>query len=306
MIGDQLISDLDILDHLELYGSTVKVGSLLGVSQSSCSRRYRSLSEHLDLDFDRHEDGYAPRRNLDVLSLMRVAAQRLRVRRAQPRFAASWQCAQTEVPPSWRHLPFASMDMAALLTVLDGRLIDLWLGGLLEFQAYIQAPLAILGSARLVVGQSLMALPLFRWNLMLMAHRSHPLLSVPQLTPEHLSAYPSPALPMGAAPMLYQALQRHGLGTSPYGGSDFDPQRWEAVAADAHHLIYAPSFRLAELERNHGLVPLPYDLGLTDVMALMGHRDVLSDPSVVRQVQELTAGLHASPMGPGQGTEWLR
>ena len=80
------LADLDVLDHLELFNSTVKVAELLGISQSSCSRRYRCLSSDLELDFDRVDGAYQAGSNRDVLQLLRQASQCLRARRGQHRY----------------------------------------------------------------------------------------------------------------------------------------------------------------------------------------------------------------------------
>jgi hypothetical protein len=58
MLSAGRLADLDLLDHLELFNSAVKVAELLGMSQSSCSRRYRCLSDDLEPDFDRVDGAY--------------------------------------------------------------------------------------------------------------------------------------------------------------------------------------------------------------------------------------------------------
>jgi hypothetical protein len=138
-----------------------------------------------------------------------------------------------------------------------------------------------------------------------LAHADHPLQRRTGLTPDDLAAYPSPALPMGAAPLLNGHLQQHGLATSPYGPSDYDPQRWEAVAADGHTLVYATPQRVEPLARLYNLRPLDYDLGLVDVLALVGHRDVLADASFAALGEALVAQLRAGPLGRCPGLEWL-
>ena len=58
MIEEALFDDLDVLDYLELLNSTVRASEALGMSQSSCSRRYRALSSNLDVEFDRVDGAY--------------------------------------------------------------------------------------------------------------------------------------------------------------------------------------------------------------------------------------------------------
>jgi DNA-binding transcriptional LysR family regulator len=299
------LADLELLDHLELLGSTVKVADMLGFSQSSCSRRYRLISDHLDLGFDRGDDGYSARRNFDVLSSLREAAQKLRVRRLQLRFAQAWHNFKFLLPEDWRFLSVDSMSTAHLLSLLDARLIDLWMGGLYECQPLIATPLGLLQANPLNLGQTLKAMPLFRWKLVLLARRDHPLHGGVAITPDDLAAFPSPALPMGVAPLLNRALQRHGLASSPYGSSHYDPQRWDQAAADGLSLSYAPAFRLHELEMEHGLFPLPYELSIDEVTALVGHRDVISDPCFAKAFQALREALLQSPLALCPGITWL-
>ena len=90
-LNDSFVDDLDILDYLELLHSTTSVARELGISQSSCSRRYRALSQHFDLGFDRVDGRYAASRNGDVLASLRQAAQMRRVRVGQFRFGVGWQ-----------------------------------------------------------------------------------------------------------------------------------------------------------------------------------------------------------------------
>jgi hypothetical protein len=305
MWDEQTMADLDLLDHLELLNSTVKVGELLGLSQSSCSRRYRAFSEAIDLDFDRVDGAYAPQRNLDVLAALREAAQKLRVRRSQLRVHAGWQISPISWPERWRPLPLTTMSTAEVLSRLDGRLLDLWLGGIFECQPLLPAALEVLGPQRLSLGQSLLCVPLLRWKPVVVAHRRHPLVGRSHLSPDDFAAFPSPALPMGAAPLLNRQLQKHGLATTPYGPSTYDPERWEGAARDGHSLAYAPPHRLRLLEQQFELVPLPYDLGITEVAAVVGHRDVLADPSFGAAFRTLTELLQASPLAGCPGIQWL-
>lgn len=197
------------------------------------------------------------------------------------------------------------MGTGQLLSLLDGRLIDVWLGGLLECQPLLPAALPVLQANRLALGQTLLAVPLLRWEYVLVSHRSHPLQKRSAITPDDLATYPSPALPMGVAPLFTSALQEHGLATCAYGSADYNPLRWEAPAADAHSLAVVPPHRLPELESRLGVVPLPYSLGIQEVMAVVGHRDVIADPSFVSAFQLLREALRQSPLGRCSGVTWL-
>lgn len=110
---------------------------------------------------------------------------------------------------------------------------------------------------------------------------------------------------MGAAPLLNRQLQLHGLATTPYGPSHYALERWEGAAGDAFTLAYAPPHRLKLLEQKFGLVPLPYDLGITEVAAVVGRRDVFADPSFGGIWRQITDMLQASPLAGCPGVQWL-
>lgn len=305
MFDERVLANLDVLDHLQLYGSTVRVAELMGLSQSSCSRRYRALSDLFDLNVDRSDGNYEPRQNIDVLADMRQVAQKLRVRRSVLRCSLAWQAKGLALPPGFRVLDLPSMATCQAMSVLEGRLVDVWLGGLHECQPLISASLEVLQGNRLALGQSLLALPLLRWEYVLVSHRTHPLQRRTLITPNDLAKYPSPALPMDVAPLFTQALQRHGLATCPYGGSDYNSNRWECIASDCHSLTVVPPYRLPELESQLGLVPVRYALGIHEVMAVVGHRDAIADPCFVQPFRALRDALRESPIGRCSQVRWL-
>jgi hypothetical protein len=289
--------DLDILDYLQLFNSTVKAGEVLGVSQSNCSRRYRALSSYLGLNFERVDDVYMPQENLDVLAALREGSQKLRARRGFFRVSRGWHVDAPSLSRNWRQLPLVSMNSSRILSLLECRLMDVWIGGLLEYQPLLDVPLERLTAHRHSLGRHLLCLPMFRVPLKLLAHQDHQISSSLPLSSDDLALYPSPAIPIGAAPLFNQALQGHGLATSPYAGTDYDQERWEGVARDGHSLSYGPAHRLPEFERRWKLQALPYDLRITDVVAVVGHRDVLGDPSFATGLKELLVALRATAMG---------
>jgi DNA-binding transcriptional LysR family regulator len=306
MFDERVLANLDVLDHLQLYGSTVKVAELMGLSQSSCSRRYRALSDLFGLCVDRSEGGYEPRRNIDVLADMRQVAQKLRVRRSVLRCSLAWQVKGLELPSEFRLLDLASLATSQALSVLEGRLVDVWVGGLHECQPLISASLEVLQSNRLALGQSLLALPLLRWEYVLVSHRTHPLQRATSITPDDFSKYPSQALPLGVAPLFTRALQEHGLASCTHGSNSYNLGSWESIASDCHSLTVVPPYRLPELEKQLGLVPLPYKLGIHEVIAVVGHRDAIADPCFVKAFHSLRDALRQSSIGCCSYSSWLR
>ena len=305
MINQDIVSDLDVLDYLEIFRSTVKAAEFLDVSQSSCSRRYRAASEALALGFDRHDTGYGACLNHDVLAALRGASQKLRVRRGGLRVAPGWYANDLVLPAGIKQMPVLTMSTADTISLLDGRLLDIWIGGLMELQPLLAAPPGGAVSGLLELGSTLMALPLLRWPLLLVAHRNHPLRSRAQITPEDLKGFPSPALPMGAAPLLNCRLQSHGLATIPYGRPDYDLQRWEAIASDGCSLAYAPPHRLELLRKRFQLEPLPFQLNIEETLALVGHRDVMADPQFPPSCTAIRQCLRESPLGSCDQITWL-
>ena len=306
MFDESVLADLDVLDHLQLFGSTLRVSQLMGLSQSSCSRRFRALNELFELSIDRSEGGFEPRQNIDVLADMREVAQKLRVRRSVLRCSLGWQVQDLVLPSEFRVLELESMATSQALSLLERRLVDVWVGGLHECQPLISTSLEVLQSNRLALGQSLLALPILRWEYVLVSHRTHPLQGLTSITADELAKYQSLILPMGVAPIFAGSLQERGLESHPIGGSNYTPGDWEGINFDSHTLMVVPPYRLPEFEKQHGLVPLRYPLGIHEVMAVVGHRDVIADACFVKAFHALREALRQSPIGRCTHTSWLR
>ncbi len=305
--SDSFVDDLDVLDYLELLNSTTAVARELGISQSSCSRRYRAFSHRFDLGFDRVDGRYGGSRNGDVLSALRRAAQMRRIRAGEYRFGVGWQLASLFHPDTAsqaRRLPLRQMDSWGVASLVEQRLVDFWLGGLLEFAQLLPQPFNALRSQRLCVTQAVMCVPLCRWTLQLFAHRLHPLRSTAVLTADQLRRYPSPSLPVGMAPMLMRQLQDHGLATSPNRLRDYEWSRWHGAAADGVSLSYGGPHDgvLAAAEQ---VEPLPYPLQIVEVGAVLGHRDVIEDGDFEANFKGLSRQLRDSPAAESDGLHWL-
>lgn len=282
MVQEDLISDLEVLDYLELFNSTVDCARLLGISQSSCSRRYRNFSERFGLEFDRIADRYQPTSNFDVLHGLRQASQKLRVRQGQPRHCLGWQLGELPLnvfESFGKVLPIRPMNSWRVLSMLEQRLVDVSIMGVMEFQGLLGHPLQRLRARRMQLSQTMMCLPIGRWELRVMAHHQHPLQGRNDITPEDLAQYPSPALPLGSAPLLMGALQSHGLASQTRGLSDYSEELWEGFAGDGIGLSYAAPNQIRNLGVKYQLRPLDYALGIQEYIGIVGHRDVLSDSS---------------------------
>lgn len=305
--SDSLVDDLDILDYLELLNSTTSVARALGISQSSCSRRYRAFSHRFDLGFDRVDGRYIGTRNGDVLASLRRAAQMRRVRAGQFRFGVGWQLFslfQADPLCASRHLPLRLMDSWGVASLVDQRLVDFWLGGLLEFAMLLPKPFNALRCQRHSLSQSVMCVPLCRWTLQLFAHRDHPLRQLDTLTADQLRRYPSPSLPVGMAPQLIRQLQDKGLATAPSALRDYQWDHWQGAAADGRTLSYGgPHDGMAAAAA--AVEPLDYPLQIVEVGALLGHRDAIQDSHFEENLKQLSRQLRSSPAADHEGLHWL-
>jgi hypothetical protein len=305
--SDTFVDDLDVLDYLELLHSTTAVARGLGISQSSCSRRYRAFSQQFDLGFDRVDGRYGGSRNGDVLSSLRRAAQIRRVRAGQYRFGVGWQLAslfQPDPASAARCLPLRQMDSWGVASLLEQRLVDFWLGGLLEFAQLLPQPFNSLRSKRLALTQTVMCVPICRWTLQLFAHRNHPLRQAGALTPVQFRRYPSPSLPVGMAPLLIRQLQDNGLATSPSRLRGYAWGDWHGAAADGHSLSYGGPHDGVKAAAD-GIEPLAYPLKIVEVGALLGHRDVIEDGQFETNFKQLSRQLRHSPGANQDGLHWL-
>jgi len=312
MLQEELVSDLEILDYLELFNSTVESAKRLGISQSSCSRRYRSFSELFGIGFDRITNHYRATSNFDVLTSLRQAAQKLRVRQQRPRITVGWQLGNLPLPGLAELglvLPIRPMSSWRLLSLLEQRLVDVTLMGLMEFQSLLKQPMGRLRSRLIPLSPSMLCAPIGLFEFNLLAHRNHPLQGRRDLKADELSQYPSPALPLGMAPALMEALQNHGLASQQCGLIDYDEACWEGFAGDGLGLSYGAPHQVPRLLNRYQIQPLNYELGIHDCLGLVGHRDVLADPgfaSIFKQTLAcLRTGLNGNGSGNGNGIHWL-
>jgi hypothetical protein len=308
MVQEDSATDLEVLDFLELFNSTVLSAKLLGISQSSCSRRYRSFSELFGLGFDRIENQYRATSNFDVLSSLRQAAQKLRVRNLRTRITIGWQLGNfpvTGLGEVGKVLPIRPMDSWRLLSLLEQRLVDVSLMGLMEFHSLLNQPLARLQSRLIPFSSSMLCIPISMIEFNLLAHRSHPLQGKRDLNADELSQYPSPALPLGMAPALIKGLQAQGLASQQCGLIDYEEASWEGFASNGLGLSYGVTHQVPALVNRYKIEPLNYELGIHDCIGLVGHRDVLTDPGFSKLYSQTIACLRSSLGGTSNGIQFL-
>jgi len=308
VVREALVTDLEIVDYLELFNSTVQSSQMLCISQSSCSRRYRSFSQRFGIGFDRIGDRYQATANFDVLAGLRQASQKLRVRQGVPRFCLGWQVGDVALPgldTIVSVLPMRPMNTWRLLSLLEQRLVDVALMGLLEFERLLANPLQSLRARRMALSPMVMCMPFLSFQLRLLAHASHPLHREAVLDPEMLALYPSPALPLGMAPSLMGALQGHGLASQPCGLSNYEESGWEGFARDGVGLSYGAPYRLKDLGCRYELRPVAFDLGIREYLGFVGHRDVLGDPGFHAILAPMMEIVRPALAHHGVGVHWL-
>ena len=308
MVQEDSATDLEVLDFLELFNSTVLSAKLLGISQSSCSRRYRSFSELFGIGFDRIENQYRATSNFDVLSSLRQAAQKLRVRHLRTRITIGWQLGNFPLPgidEVGQVLQIRPMNSWRVLSLLEQRLVDVSLMGLMEFHSLLRQPLARLQSRLIPLSSSMLCVPIGMMEFKLLAHRDHPLQGKRDLKADELRQYPSPALPLGMAPALIQGLQAQGLASQQCGLIDYEEASWEGFAGDGLGLSYGASHQVPTLVNRYQIEPLNYELGIHDCIGLVGHRDVLTDPGFSKLYSQTIACLRSSLGGTSNGIQLL-
>lgn len=308
MLQDEAVTDLEVLDFLELFNSTVESAKRLGISQSSCSRRYRSFSELFGIGFDRIADRYRATSNFDVLTSLRQAAQKLRVRQLHPRITIGWQLGNLPLPgldEAGQVLPIRPMNSWLLLSLLEQRLVDVSLMGLMEFQSLLKQPMGRLRSRLIPLSSSMLCVPISLFEFKLFAHHDHPLQGRRDLKADELRQYPSPALPLGMAPALIEALQSHGLASQQCGLIDYDEAFWEGFASNGLGLSYGTPYQVSRLVNHYRLHPLNYALGIHDCIGLVGHRDVLSDPGFHKVYTQSLSCLRTGLNGSSNAIQWL-
>jgi hypothetical protein len=196
------------------------------------------------------------------------------------------------------------MAIRKVLSTLQGRLFDLWFGGLLECQPLVSVPQKISRGNCLAVGKTLLAVPINSWEYTLVSHRSHPLQRLTSISPDDLAQYSLPALPFDVASQLNHPFDKHSFANCSYGDSFFNSRHWEEIATDRQSLAVVPPYRLPELESRLGLLPVRYSLGIQQTMALVGHRDVITESCFVKTLEILSEIIYKSAMGHCSEVRW--
>lgn len=301
--------DLEILDTLELLNSTVEAAKWLKIAQSTCSRRYRTFSDQYALEFDRDGGRYKVNNNLDVLTDMRKAAQVMRVRRGELRFVRGWQLALRPINSLGslcREWPIRPMSTMELLVLLEKRLLDIAIMGVMECKNLLDTSIENSKLGRYPLGAQLAHIPVCLYDLELIGTNDNLLARRKGIAADQFEGYSSRGLPVGKAPVLMAQLNKHFLGTDIYDYDDYRENEWEGFASNSTRLSYTAPFLLPDLQSRGGVLSISYPLGITECLAVVGHKDVIRDSAFGQYFQMLYAEINSIIAPVAKKVKWLR
>ena len=275
----ELLSDIRLLDLLELSGTTVRASRLLNLSQPTVSRRYRSLADDFGLRRDPRSIKRCRYGSTNAMRLLRLGCRAHRLGAGVARIGTDlmhWHLLEgcdwlLPVPVQFR----SACDWAELVRqgVLDGAVVSgLELNGNSEVDVS-GLQLMELGTMRLALG----------------VHSRSPL-----RRPSQISAVLVPH--RGLAPGLHRALLNRGLKLRSVGSSCITPEHWLQRLASGPTAIPIDPGRSGLNGWAAGLIPIPMGTELRSALwLLLPKGDGL--PEVLTRTAE---HLQNQPAGPLQ------
>jgi len=280
---DVLLEGLPVIDFLEISPSTIDVAELIGCDQSSVSRIYRFVSEKLELEFVKSEEGfYSSNANHELLADLRRASQRLRFLNGKSlRLTGQyWNEELLQGVPVLGPLSRGWFGLKRSLELLRNRVVDFVVVNTMDLG--INGLLLRQGARPRWIHRDLAGFTLCSYAIKPLVHESHPLFSKQALDHNHLWGYPSPAFVDDDFPHLSAALKERGLWqdqvVAPYRW-----KRWEGKCRDRKTIAYHTPIIERFLSDRIALKPLPMDLGLHDLEAVICLEDMAKHP-IVEQV----------------------
>jgi hypothetical protein len=271
------------IDLLEAYGNSRFVGQLCYLSQSNVYRAAMALSAELGFHLQKRDGTYRCQANQDVLANLREASRLLRARGLAPlRFLGDYRSPLLRAAPAdglWA-LPQTWLGQRRSLQLLDAGVLDVLLQRSSEL-----LPILGLAPESLSVGQwtytpRYALLPLNTETVQVYARPDHPLHGCAELSPEQLSAHPSPAFSDTVFPGLKERYAPHGLWSQRQRSTAMQPWFWETLALEGGMIVPStPNAVCAATEADPGaLRPLAYRTGLVDHDLLVLPIDLLDEP----------------------------
>lgn len=221
--------DLAGLDLLLWHGNGPKAASLLGCNQSTVSRRVQRCLEVFGLRLKRRQGEWVVFQPGPLLRMEREIHQMARLLGHQPLRLEGFPAGSAPLfrppPPGWSVGPQDSIGIVRPLALLRERVIDAWLTDAADdLPDSLNFPIVVW--------------PLARQPITLIAHPSHPLAAVPNLTLADLLRFPTPIIPAEGYPRSHAFCADIGLGTLAVAKRRYDPTCWEGRTADAVSLSF--------------------------------------------------------------------
>jgi hypothetical protein len=210
----ELLSDIRLLDLLELSGSTVQASQFLSLSQPTVSRRYRSLAQDFDLERNLRQHWRCRYGTSDTMRWLRMGCR-------AHRLAAGFARIGTDL----LHAPLLAGIKGLLPTPVRYRSIHTWAALVRDgvVDAALVSGLEILAARSQLDWSELQWLELGAMPLAL-ARPPGELVAVTDLPPVLVP-------PRALAPGLHRALRHQGLVLRTAGNSCTTAEQWECKAA---------------------------------------------------------------------------
>jgi hypothetical protein len=210
----ELLSDIRLLDLLELSGSTVQASQFLSLSQPTVSRRYRSLAQDFDLERNLRQHWRCRYGTSETMRWLRLGCR-------AHRLAAGFARIGTDL----LHAPLLAGIKGLLPTPVRYRSIHTWAALVRDgvVDAALVSGLEILAARSQLDWSELQWLELGAMPLAL-ARPPGELVAVTDLPPVLVP-------PRALAPGLHRALRHQGLVLRTAGNSCTTAEQWECKAA---------------------------------------------------------------------------
>lgn len=267
------IEQLEALDLLLWYRSSISASEYGQCNQSSISRRVQSVLSTFDLRLRRTYE-YRLHGDQSLLRAQRYVHQLARFRGASQRplrlEATDYICHHLNEPvvPGWLLGPCHHRGHETLLSMLQERIIDAWITS--DLQDLPESP-------------EFTVVHLWDWPGDLIVNQGHPLACEKGLSQSDLDRFPSLILPVDLYPGLARVVHEKGFGHQSQL-TRYDQGSWLGLTEDAVTISYGGCL---SLERDPTLRRLDWDLGLVGGEALIVLSEWANEAAIVRLLEDL-------------------
>lgn len=131
------------------------------------------------------------------------------------------------------------------------------------------------------------AVPLFEEPVLLALNPGHPLVGLPEASPEDCLVFPSGAYPEGLAPLAEAELRPRGLWRIPSRRSCFDVHDWMLGMRNKVGLCYRTSLLLELIPESQELIALPLAQPLLQTTYVLMLNELADHPMVDRALEQI-------------------